>query len=705
MYIGDWGNHRIRIITVSTSIITTIAGTGSYGFSGDGGAATAAAIAYPAGVNLDSAGNVYFGDFSAYNVIRKVTVSTGVISTVAGAASTSGGFNGDDIQATAASLYNPFDVVLDSYNNLYISDRYNNRIRKVDVSTGVITTVVGTGTSSSTGDGSAATSANTNGPCFSRFDSLGNYYISECEGNLVRKVVTVTTDIPTITPSTQPTYYPSLSPHSISVISTIAGTGTASYSGDGGQASSAVLNNPEGIAIDSSGNVYVTDRGNHRVRKITSSTGIITTYAGTGTASYSGDGGVATSAALNYPVGLCIDTSGITHTKLLRLYYRGLMHSSLGNMYIGDQVNARVRKVVASTGIITTYAGSGSGGYSGDNGPATAAALLFPTGVAVDTSGNLFVTDTLNNRVRKVTASTSVITTFAGTGVAGYSGDGGAATAAAVTYPHGVNLDGAGNVYFGDWDAVGGGMSYNVIRKVTISTGIISTVAGVPSTSGGYNGDNIQATAAMLNSPVDAVVDSSGNLFITDYYNNRIRKVTVSTGVITTIVGTGTASSTGDGSAATSATINQPCFSRFDSSGNYYVSEYTGNRVRKVVTVTTDIPTSYPSLSPHSVSVISTIAGTGKGSYSGDNGQASSATVANPEGLAIDSLGNVYIADTYNLRIRKITISTGIITTIAGSTTSGSFSGDNGPATSAALNVPTNIAVDSSGSQAFLTTT
>ena len=188
VYIGDNANHRIRKITASTSIITTIAGTGTSGFSGDNGQATAASIKYPCGVNLDNSLNVYFGDSSGYNVIRKITVSTGVISTVAGTGSTSGGYNGDNIQATAATLDIPYDVVFDSYSNLYISDRSNFRIRKVDVSTGVITTVVGTGTASSTGDGSAATLATINGPCASRFDSSGNYYISECEGNRVRKV-------------------------------------------------------------------------------------------------------------------------------------------------------------------------------------------------------------------------------------------------------------------------------------------------------------------------------------------------------------------------------------------------------------------------------------------------------------------------------------------------------------------------------------
>ena len=304
MYIGDCYNHRVRKITAG--IITTIAGTGTAGYSGDSGLATAAAIAYPGGINLDSSLNVYFGDRYAYNVVRKITVTTGIITTVAGTGGT--GYNGDNIQATVALLDWPYDVVLDSYGNLYIADKGNNRIRKVDVSTGIITTVVGTGTASSTGDGSAATAATINGPCFSRLDSMGNYYITDGSSARIRKVITVTTEIPTLAPS----YYPSLSPHSISVITTIVGTGTRSFSGDGGQATSASINGPHGIDIDSSGNVYFSDLFNHRVRKIAASTGIITTYAGTGTASYSGDGGAASSAALNYPFGISFDTSGTT---------------------------------------------------------------------------------------------------------------------------------------------------------------------------------------------------------------------------------------------------------------------------------------------------------------------------------------------------------------------------------------------------------
>ncbi len=309
VYIGDCYNHRIRKITAG--IITTIAGTGTAGYSGDAGLATAAAITYPGGINLDSGLNVYFGDRGGYNVVRKITVSTGIITTVAGTGGT--GYNGDNIQATAAALDWPYDVALDSAGNLYIADKSNNRIRKVEVSTRLITTVVGTGTASSTGDGSAATSATINGPCFSRFDSAGNLYITDGSSARIRKVIAVTTEIPTIVP----TCYPSLSPHSISIIATIAGTGVAGYSGDGGQATAATVNVPHGIAIDATGNVYFSDHLSSCVRKITVSTGIITTYAGTGTSSFSGDGGAASSAALYYPNGLYIDTSGMNTIKSL----------------------------------------------------------------------------------------------------------------------------------------------------------------------------------------------------------------------------------------------------------------------------------------------------------------------------------------------------------------------------------------------------
>ncbi len=366
--------------------------------------------------------------------------------------------------------------------------------------------------------------------------------------------------------------------------------------------------------------------------------------------------------------------------------------SSLGNLYIGEYGNHRIRKITASTSVISTIAGTGSAGLSGDNGPATSAAICNPVGVAVDTTGNVYISDAGNNRVRKITASTGVIQTIAGTGTAGYGGDGGQATAGTIQFPCGINLDSSFNVYFGGYN--------NVVRKITVSTGILTTVAGTGSI--GYNGDGIQATAASLHEPHDVVLDSAGNLYITDRYNYRVRKVDVSTGVITTIVGTGSASSSGDGSAATAATINAPCYSRFDSSGNYYISECEGSKVRKVrnlVTVPSVQPTYYPSLSPHSISVISTIAGTGTAGYSGDGGQATAATLYAPIGIVIDSSGNVFFSEFFNHRVRKITVSTGIITTYAG-TGASSYSGDGGAATSAALKNPDGLCIDSSGNAA-----
>jgi trimeric autotransporter adhesin len=210
----------------------------------------------------------------------------------------------------------------------------------------------------------------------------------------------------------------------------VAGTGSSGYSGDGGQATSAALNSPYGVAVDASGNIYIADTYNYRIRIVTKSTGIISTVAGTGSYGYSGDGGQATSAALDYPCGVAVDASG--------------------NIYIADTYNYRIRMVTKSTGIISTVAGTGSYGYSGDGGQATSAALNSPYGVAVDASGNIYIADTYNYRIRIVTKSTGIISTVAGTGSYGYSGDGGQATSAALRSPYGVAVDASGNIYIAD---------------------------------------------------------------------------------------------------------------------------------------------------------------------------------------------------------------------------------------------------------------
>ncbi|MFA6149898.1 MAG: T9SS type A sorting domain-containing protein [Chitinophagaceae bacterium] len=336
-------------------------------------------------------------------------------------------------------------------------------------------------------------------------------------------------------------------------INTLAGIGTSSFSGDGSYAIAAELAQPVSLARDGSGNVYISDQGNHRIRKISYSTGNISTVAGSSTFGFSGDGSTATSAQLYYPAGIAVDGSG--------------------NIYIADQTNQRIRKVTASTGIISTIAGNGTAGFSGDGGAATSANLNNPVGVAVDGSGNVYISDQYNQRIRKVTAATGNISTIAGTGSYSYTGDGAAATSATFQNPAGIKIDASGNIFIAD-------LFNHVVRKITASTGNISTVAGTG--TAGFSGDGSAATAANLNYPADIAIDDSGNIFIATQYSHRIRKVSVLTGNISTVAGTGSAGYGGDGGPATSAQINYPTGIITDGGSNLYIADRENHRVRIV---------------------------------------------------------------------------------------------------------------------------
>ncbi len=331
-------------------------------------------------------------------------------------------------------------------------------------------------------------------------------------------------------------------------ISTYAGTGVAGYSGDGGLATAAKLSFDSRMAIDASGNIYIADQNNNAIRKINSS-GIITTVAGTGIASYSGDGGPATAANLNKPYAVDLDAAG--------------------NLYIADTYNQRIRKI-STTGIITTIAGNGTAGYTGDGGPATAAEFSIPGYFRIDPAGNIIVADNGNQRVRKINTS-GIVSTIAGTGVSGFSGDGGMATAAKISYPQGIGLDAAGNIYIGD-------ANNQRIREINTG-GIIFTVAG--NGTAAYGGDGGPATAAELNTPQDIYFDAAGNMLFTDTGNDRVRKIST-TGIITTIAGNGVASYGGDGGPATAAELLDPNSIRFDAAGSMYIADAGNNRIRKV---------------------------------------------------------------------------------------------------------------------------
>jgi len=573
---------------------------------------------------------------------------------------------------SSVSIPVSYGIAVDSSGNTYFSSSNLNAVFKAD-SAGLVTRIAGTGVPGFSGDGGPALNALLYGPQGVAVDASGNLYIADASNFRVRKVSAAGT------------------------ITTVAGNGSCcGYTGDGGAATSAQIGFSYALAVDSSGNLYISDIDNNVVRKVTTS-GTITTVAGNGTFGYSGDGGPATSAEFREPLGVAADASGnlyIADTFNYRvrmvsasgtvttvagsgnccslgdggpatgawMYPYGLTLDGGGNLYIADGYNERIRKLSAA-GIITTAAGNGTQGYSGDGGAATGAELYFPYAVAVDAGGNLRIADSGNQRIRSVSVAGTIATI-----VGGAIGDGGPGVFGYLNQPSGVARDNAGNTYIADTND-------NRVRKVA-ANGTITTVAGTG--AAGFTGDGAVAASAQLNAPRGLALDASGSLYIADTNNYRVRKVSAA-GTITTVAGNGRCCGyTGDGGAATSAQIGIPYGLAMDSSGNLYISDIDNNLIRKVTTSGT----------------ITTVAGNGSYSYSGDGGPATSAGFKEPYGVAADASGNLYIADTYNYRIRMVSAS-GTVTTVAGSGTCCSL-GDGGPATSAWM-IPYGVAVDAAG--------
>jgi hypothetical protein len=351
----------------------------------------------------------------------------------------------------------------------------------------------------------------------------------------------------------------------VGIITTICGNDTAGYSGEGGPATKAKLNSPNGICLDKFGNLFIADAFNQVVREILAPTGIIITIAGVaGVTGFSGDGGIATNAELYVPEAVFTDT--------------------VGNVYIADAGNNRIRKITASTGIITTVAGSGgyggvgTGGFGGDGGAATNAKLDQPSGLCVDNSGNIYIADYGNNRIRKINTTTGIITTVAGIGPTGYtgggfigySGDGGPSVDAQFSGPIQVFVDRAENIFICD-------QFNNAVRKIDALTAVITTVVGTGAT--GYSGDGGPATNAQLNQPFGIYIDGQSNIFFVEIA--AIKRVDALSGIITALAGNDTAGFSGDGGPATNAEIiGADIF--LDKYGTIYLADYNNNRIRKI---------------------------------------------------------------------------------------------------------------------------
>ena len=626
-YIADQALSRVRKVGTDGTI-TTVAGSGVHGYGGDGGPATSALLDNPAGLAIDASGNVYITD-RENSRIRKLDTN-GIISTIAGNGSQ--GFSGDGGKADAASLNRPLGLFVCS-GLLYIADTNNQRIRTVDLATGIINTVAGGGNAQGPdyGDGGLATAAMLHDPVGLFVTASGDLYIADDDQNRVRVVVG-------------------------GIITNVAGTGNYGYGGDGGPAGNATLSSPGGVVVDSAGNVFIADTENHRLRMVQQATGNISTVAGTGSTGFSGDGGPATAATLERPCGLAIDAND--------------------NLYIADGDNWRVRVIDKATGNINTKAGNGSGAFAGDGGAATAASFRIPSGLALDGAGNLYVADQGNHRLRKIDPN-GTISTVAGDGTDDATGDGGPAASAAIGWPEAVCVDQSGNIYIVDNDN-------DVVRKIAASNGTITTIAG-----GGSNqaagtpapGDGGPAASAYLDSPRAVAADGNGNLFIRE--DRFVRKVNTS-GTITTYAGNGQdGGPLGDGGPATQANLGSHNGGpgdglALDANGNLFIADSDNQRIRRVGTD----------------GKITTVAGNGTRGFSGDGGQATAAALDDPDGVAVDASGNLYIGESSH-RIRKVDPS-GVINTIAGTGAPG-FAGDGGDALKAQLFYPTGLVVSANG--------
>ena len=679
--------------------LTIIAGTGFPGYNGDGILATTAQVNQPTGITVDNASpaNVYFTEFNNC-LVRKVDQATGIISTIAGviihpttgSPYTQCGYNGLGSAANTTNLNGPQDVAWDrNTGSLYITDYYSGRLLEVAGSsaTGAITQVAGGGGSTTSqtncqgaapyGDGGPASDAYLCYPEDVTIDTSvkpSNIFLSENSNHCdVLEIVGATKNIYQVAGNSSYTcgftdgvkanaaqlndpwqvlvsvkgststitvadYYNnrirqfpltySANVPQPGTITTIAGKGAGGYCGDGGGALDACMD-PVGLYSDSAGNLYVSDYGNDRIREISAKTGDINTVVGWGP---NGN----TSIYYSDPIGL--PSAALGNDISLYLPYGVYADPNSGNVYISGYDSYTVYGYDSATKGIKEIAGNGANGFVGDGTLADGAGVELnqPTATVLDSNGNLYIADQTNCAIREVEKSSGDIITIAGgtTGVlngCGFSGNGGQATKAQLSYPVGLAIDFSNNLYIAEY--------YNCdVRKIALSTGVITTVAGDPTLGCGYSGDGGPATAAELGNLLGVAVDGAGNIYASAANSQRVRKVTAATGLIDTFAGDGVAGYNGDG-LATSISLYNPQEIASDVNGNVFIADESNQLIRWV----------------EPGGQLITIAGTpNSAGYAGDGGVATSALLYNPSGVTRDSAGNTYIADYQNGLIREV---------------------------------------------------
>ncbi len=678
IYITDATNNRIRAVNLTTGIITTFAGGGSTALTTKPlSPITSVSIPAPQDIAFDNAGNMYYTTQGGKPTVGRIVLGASPMTVSLFAGSTSGGgYAGDGGPATSALMSGPIGLAVDAQNNLYIGDGGNKAIRRINVSTGIITTYMGgpsvtvcAAATDSVGDGCPAAQAAFVGLGHISFDGAGGLLAADPLNHRVRRIA----------PGNGAT---------AGIVTAIAGAGVTPSTADGSYALNTAFGGVNDVELTPGGDLLVVERSIESVRIIrvasifpatalsstsNPATVLIQTQSASGTFSLPGSTDFTGSSTPICAAGVNISGNVCSYTVLFSPTLAGLRQSPL----VFTDTNGSVRSGLAGVGVapaasllpglMGTYAGTGTAGAAGDNAAAVSAQLNTPSGVAFDGQGNLFVADTANNEVREISRSGS-ITRVAGNVNAGSSGDGGAALVALLNAPRSVAVDSAGNLYIAD-------TGNNKIRFVDNLTGLISTYAGTG--TAGYTGDEGPAASASFSAPSGIFLTPQGVLYIADTGNNVIRTIATHTGLVATFAGSSTAGFSGDGSSALGAQLTAPSAVAVDPTGNVYISDSGNNRIRMVNTV----------------GIISTIAGQQSGGYTGD-GSAASTELDSPAGLAVDAAGMLYIADSLNQRVRIIV--GGQIATIAG-TGNAAAMGDGGSSTVAAVSKPLGIALDGVG--------